>query len=86
MNIGGYRLWREGDIVKADRSQVYRGLTGYRLTGSTPKLGGRCELDIFIDGNLIEVFVNGGQYVLSHVVYGLGDEIEGHIEHVYVGK
>ena len=27
--------------------------------------------DIFIDGNLIEVFVNGGQYVLSHVVYGL---------------
>lgn len=86
LNIGGYRLWREGDIVKADRSQVYRGLTGYRLTGSTPKLGGRCELDIFIDGNLIEVFVNGGQYVLSHVVYGLGDEIEGHIEHVYVGK
>ena len=46
----------------------------------------RSELDIFIDGNLIEVFVNGGQYVLSHVVYGLGDEIEGHIEHVYVGK
>lgn len=86
LNIGGYRLWREEDAVWADRSQVYGGLTGYRLTGNTPKLGGRCELDIFVDENLVEVFVNGGQYVLSHVVYGLGDEIEGHIEHVYVGE
>lgn len=85
LNIGGYRLWVEEDTLKADRSKVYGGLKGYRLSASTPKLGGRYELDIFVDGNLIEVFVNGGQYVLSHVVYGLGDEIEGKAEHVYVG-
>lgn len=86
LNIGGYCLRRAGDTLEADRSQVYGGLTGYRMTGSTPELGGRCGLDIFVDGDLIEIFVNGGQYVLSHVVYGLGDEIEGHIEHMYVGK
>lgn len=71
LHIGGYRLWIEDDRVRADRSRVYKGIEGYRLTGSTPKLGGRYELDIFVDHNLIETFVNGGQYVLSHVVYGV---------------
>ena len=85
LDIGGYRLWVEDDSLNADRSKVFGSLSGYRLTGSTPKLGGRCELDIFVDGNLIEVFVNGGRYVLSHVVYGLGDKLEGPLEHVYVG-
>ena len=50
---------------------MFGGIEGYRLAGSTPKLGGRYELDIFVDHNLIETFVNSGQYVLSHVVYGL---------------
>lgn len=71
LDIGGYRIWIEDDRVKADRSKVFGGIEGYRLAGSTPKLGGRYELDIFVDHNLIETFVNGGQYVLSHVVYGL---------------
>lgn len=71
LDIGGYRLWIEDDRVRADRSRVYKGIEGYRLTGNTPKLGGRYELDIFVDHNLIETFVNGGQYVLSHVVYGV---------------
>lgn len=71
LDIGGYRIWIEDDRMKADRSEVFDGIEGYRLTGSTPKLGGRYELDIFVDHNLIETFVNGGQYVLSHVVYGL---------------
>ncbi len=71
LDIGGYRIWIEDDRMKADRSEVFDGIEGYRLTGSTPKLGGRYELDVFVDRNLIETFVNGGQYVLSHVVYGL---------------
>jgi Beta-fructosidases (levanase/invertase) len=86
LDIGGYRLWLWEDTVRADRSKVYGKLRGYRLTGSTPKLGGRCELDIFVDGNLLEVFINEGQYVLSHVVYGLGDEVKGRVDHVYVGE
>ena len=75
----------EDDRVRADRGRVFGGIKGYRLTGSTPKLGGRYKLDIFVDSNLIEIFVNDGQYVLSHVVYGLGAEVNGPIEHVYVG-
>ena len=29
-----------------------------------------------MDSNLIEVFVNDGEYVISNVVYGIGNEIE----------
>ena len=85
LDIGGYRIWVEDDRVRADRGRVFGGIKGYRLTGSTPKLGGRYKLDIFVDSNLTEIFVNDGQYVLSHVVYGLGAEVNGPIEHVYVG-
>ena len=41
---------------------------------------GKYELDIFVSENLIEVFVNNGQYVISNVVYGLDVQIQGYIE------
>lgn len=77
LDIGGYRIRVEDDRIRTDRSRVFAGLEGYRLTGATPRLGGRYALDIFVEPNLIEIFVNGGQYVLSHVVYGLKEGIEG---------
>ena len=79
--MGGYRIrWRDGRI-EADRSAVFAGLQGCRLTARTPALDGDgCRLDIFVDPNLIEIFVNEGEYVLSHVVYGLGTQLEGPVE------
>ena len=35
------------------------------------------EFEIYVDKNLIEVFINNGEYVISHVVYGLTDEVIG---------
>ena len=35
---------------------------------------------IFVDPNLIEIFVNDGEYVLSNVVYDLGVEIKGKVQ------
>ena len=32
-------------------------------------------MEILVDANLIEVFVNDGEYVISNVVYGVGNEI-----------
>lgn len=77
INIGGYRIWRENGYIKTDRSQVFQGIEGHRLVSSTPESLGCCRLDIFVDSNLIEVFINEGEYVISHVVYGLGDRILG---------
>ncbi|GGA48959.1 glycoside hydrolase family 32 protein [Paenibacillus physcomitrellae] len=77
LDIGGYQIRIEDDRLKADRSGVFAGLKGHGLKFQTPKLQGNYRLDIFVEPNLIEVFVNDGQYVLSNVVYGLKPYVKG---------
>ena len=83
INIGGYQIWREEGAVKTDRSQVFKGIRGYRTCFSTPSVEGGCRLDIFVEPNLIEIFVNEGEYVLSSVVYGMEPFVEGDIDSWY---
>lgn len=83
INIGGYRIWTEKGYVKTDRSQVFQGIEGHRFVSSTPESLECCRLDIFVDSNLIEVFINEGRYVISHVVYGLGNKLSGKAEKIY---
>lgn len=84
LNIGGYKIFIEDGCVKADRGQVFKGIENIRNINSTPKLDGPCKLDIFVEPNLIEVFVNDGIYVLSNVVYDLQKKIEGSIEELFI--
>lgn len=75
LNIGGYQIARRGKRICTDRSAVFKAHTDWRLTASTPELSDGFHLDIYVDQNLIEVFVNDGEYVISNAVYGLGNEI-----------
>lgn len=77
INIGGYIIKREQDRIYTDRSAVFRDRDNFRLTAETPVIKEGCELEIYVDSNLIEVFINNGEYTLSSVVYGLSDEITG---------
>lgn len=77
INIGGYIIKREQDGIYTDRSAVFVGKDNFRLTAETPVINEGNDLEIYVDSNLIEVFVNNGEYVLSSVVYGLSDEITG---------
>lgn len=83
LNIGGYKIWLEHGFVKTDRTEVFAGIEGHRLISTTPRVGDECRLDIFADKNLIEVFINEGQYVISNVVYGLGGIIDGQVEKMW---
>ncbi len=85
LDIGGYRIWVENGYVKMDRSRVFGGTEGWTALCSTPNPLEHCCLDIFVEPNLIEVFINDGEYVISNVVYGLGNRITGYVEHVYTG-
>ena len=76
---------RMAEAVKGGRSRVFPDLEGYSLAGSTPESLKRHKLDVFVDPNLIEIFVNDGQYVISHVVYGPGGRVEGKVERMFVG-
>lgn len=77
INIGGYIIKREQDRIYTDRRAVFADKDNFRLSAETPVINEGFELEIYVDSNLIEVFVNNGEYVLSSVVYGLSDEITG---------
>ena len=86
LDIGGFRIWEESDFIRTDRKAVFGDIRGHRTMSSTPKLHGRYGLDIFVEPNLIEVFVNDGEYVISNVVYGLGGRICGRVEKMFAGE
>lgn len=86
LNVGGFRIWMEEGRLRTDRSEVFRDVEGIHTLCNTPKLGETCELDIFVEPNLIEIFVNDGEYVVSNVVYGLREEIAGRVKRMWQGE
>lgn len=75
LDIGGYQISRTENRICTDRSAVFGDHTDWRLKASTPEVKEGFRLDIYVDPNLIEIYVNDGEYVLSNAVYGLGKEI-----------
>lgn len=80
LDIGGYRISRKGKKIYADRSSVFEGFGDYRMQFDTPEVKDGYHLDVYVDENLIEIFVNNGEYVISNIVYGLKQEI--HADHM----
>lgn len=75
VNIGGYKITRKGNHICTDRNGVFPEHTRFRMQLSTPEVRDGFHLDVYVDSNLIEVFVNRGEYVISNAVYGLTKEI-----------
>ena len=75
INIGGYEICRKGEQICTDRTAVFVRDDDFRMQFATPKVKEGYHLDIYVDANLIEVFVNNGEYVISNTVYGLKKEI-----------
>lgn len=76
INIGGYKLSRENDRIKADRTEVFAGHTEIKCVFETPEIKEGDHLDIYVEPNLIEAYINNGEYVLTNTVYGLSDGIK----------
>lgn len=75
LDIGGYVITCKDSCIRTDRSRVFRGHKEIRNTFSTPAIDGEISLEIYVDAHLIEIYINHGEYVLSNVVYDLGDEV-----------
>lgn len=76
LDVGGFVIRREGDRICTDRSAVFPDFPGAHIHSETPALkGGSFHLDVVVDKNLVEVFVNDGEYVITNAVYGLEDQI-----------
>ncbi|HIQ99506.1 MAG TPA: glycoside hydrolase family 32 protein [Candidatus Scybalocola faecavium] len=76
INIGGYRIFRKDRTICTDRSRVYRNHTECRCSFSTPDLKDGFHIDVYVDANMIEVYVNQGEYVITNGVYDLKQTVE----------
>lgn len=75
VQIGGYKIFREGNRICTDKAAVFEGHDEFRMQFATPEVKEGYHLDVYVDENLIEIFVNNGEYVISNTVYGLKKEI-----------
>lgn len=82
LDIGGYVLSMNGGRLTADRTRVMK--CGQRPTAATPPLNG-ADIEAYVDENIIEVFVNGGEYVITHAVYGITGVVRGSAEVFVMG-
>ncbi|CVI65547.1 Sucrose-6-phosphate hydrolase [Clostridiales bacterium CHKCI001] len=75
LDIGGYKIYRKENRICTDRTDVFAGHMDCRVKLETPEINEGYHLDIYVEKNLIEIFINNGEYVLSNVVYNLGEEL-----------
>lgn len=68
IRIGDYRIKVQDGKVMTDRSKAY--VPGkYRMKCETPVLRDGCHLDIYVDKDIIEIYANQGEYVISNIIY-----------------
>lgn len=85
LNIGGYIIKRENDKIITDRTAVFP-VGNFSYISETPEIKEGKELEIFVDENIIEIYVNNGEYVLTNVVYNISKTIEGKNYSLYAAE
>ena len=73
-DLGGYLIYRKDGRLTADRSRVFAGHAEKGYVFSTPRICHGDRIDAVVDRNCIELYVNDGEYVMTHAVYHLGDD------------
>lgn len=75
LDIGGYHIMRKGMQIYTDRRGLFPEGRGHLLC-HTPDLREGCSLSVYVSDHLIEVFINDGEYVISNIVYDMGNRME----------
>lgn len=75
VDIGGFQILRIGDRIRTDRTAVYPESEGAHLISESPEIKEGFRLEVLVDQNLIEVYINDGEYVISNAVYNLKKSI-----------
>ena len=76
IDIGGFLITRKGNRIITDRTEVYPAdIEGASLISETPEIRDGFRIEVLVDPNLIEVYINDGEYVISNAVYNLENKI-----------
>ena len=74
-NLGNFIITYQNDILILDRTQVSIHHKKVSNINISPKLNHQCDLTIYYDYNIFEIFINNGQYVMSQIVYHINQHI-----------
>ena len=69
VELAGVMIELNGGCVCTDRTKRVPQGVDVHVKCCTPGVGDVCELEVYEEKNLIEIFVNDGQYVISNVLY-----------------
>ena len=75
LNVGGYQITYADHKIQTDRSEVFEGFEDRCSQFASPEINGSAHLDIYVGKNIVEVYINDGEYVISNVVYGIRNDI-----------
>lgn len=75
LKIGDYRIYRADGRLYADRSALGEAGEGYQMVSQTPPVQDGYQIEVIVDKNVVEIFVNDGEFVITHVVYGLEPQV-----------
>lgn len=75
INIGGYEISFENNILTGDRTKVCN-QEKVQLKSSTKVLDNNCYIEVYIDYGVVEIYINNGQYVMSHIVNPLESKLQ----------
>ena len=68
LNLQGYVIELQRGYVIADRSQVMGNAKGVQLISRSPYIGDEVELEVYKEKDIIEIYINDGQYVITHAL------------------
>ncbi len=71
LNVHGIRLSLTEGRVILDRSEVIPSDKDLAACSSSPVVGASCDIEIYLEPNVIEVYINDGQYVITNWINGI---------------
>ena len=76
LNLGGFKITIADDRLHLDREAVSIHMSKVCNDVYSPALNHHYEITLYYDHHVFEIFINGGQYVMSQIVYELNDTVE----------
>lgn len=76
LNLGGFCIDIQDDYLHINRESVSIQAEKVCNDVISPKLNGEYHIELYYDHHVFEIFINGGKYVMSQVVYDLKDTVE----------
>ncbi len=84
INIGNYKISYDGKVM-IDRTDVFPNQDAAVMYSPAINLD-EVYLEIYIDVNVIEIFIDHGRYVISNVVYNLENHLKTNIDNLELYK